>query len=140
LADEALIAEPGEKYAYRNSAFEVLGDVIAKVSGQPVVLTNSNTAAVACVTEAALDILTGQQPRAIKPPITVPVGATLAAEGPEAAIAQYRPPERTARSLRCRPFALSGCRLGRNRGASGRGGNAALAALDHAPARCRRGV
>lgn len=35
LADEALIAAPGAKYAYSNIAFEVLGDVIAKVSGQP---------------------------------------------------------------------------------------------------------
>jgi CubicO group peptidase (beta-lactamase class C family) len=34
LADEELIAAPGEKYAYSNVAFEVLGDVIAKVSGQ----------------------------------------------------------------------------------------------------------
>lgn len=35
LADEELLAAPGEKYAYSNMAFEVLGDVIAKVSGQP---------------------------------------------------------------------------------------------------------
>jgi CubicO group peptidase (beta-lactamase class C family) len=34
LADEELIAAPGEKYAYSNIAFEVLGDLIAKVSGQ----------------------------------------------------------------------------------------------------------
>jgi CubicO group peptidase (beta-lactamase class C family) len=34
LANEELIAEPGEKYAYSNVAFEVLGDVIAKVSDQ----------------------------------------------------------------------------------------------------------
>ena len=34
LTDEALIAAPGEKFAYSNIAFEVLGDVIAKVSGQ----------------------------------------------------------------------------------------------------------
>lgn len=30
-----LIAPPGERYAYSNIAFEVLGDVIAKVSGLP---------------------------------------------------------------------------------------------------------
>jgi CubicO group peptidase (beta-lactamase class C family) len=35
LADEELIAAPGEKYGYSNIAFDVLGDVIAKVSGQP---------------------------------------------------------------------------------------------------------
>jgi CubicO group peptidase (beta-lactamase class C family) len=34
LADEELIAAPGEKYAHSNIAFEVLGDVIAKASGQ----------------------------------------------------------------------------------------------------------
>lgn len=34
LTDEELIAAPGEKFAYSNIAFEVLGDVIAKVSGQ----------------------------------------------------------------------------------------------------------
>ena len=34
LVDEELLAAPGEKYAYSNVAFEVLGDVIAKVSGQ----------------------------------------------------------------------------------------------------------
>jgi CubicO group peptidase (beta-lactamase class C family) len=35
LAGEAMIAAPGERYAYSNPAFDVLGDVIAKVSGQP---------------------------------------------------------------------------------------------------------
>jgi CubicO group peptidase (beta-lactamase class C family) len=35
LSQETLIAVPGEKYAYSNIAYEVLGDVIAKVSGQP---------------------------------------------------------------------------------------------------------
>lgn len=34
LADDAMIAAPGERYSYSNPAFEVLGDVIAKVSGQ----------------------------------------------------------------------------------------------------------
>jgi CubicO group peptidase (beta-lactamase class C family) len=33
LADEKLIAEPGERFSYSNMAFEVLGDLIAKVSG-----------------------------------------------------------------------------------------------------------
>lgn len=35
LADEAIVAAPGERYSYSNPAFDVLGDVIAKVSGQP---------------------------------------------------------------------------------------------------------
>jgi CubicO group peptidase (beta-lactamase class C family) len=34
LAGEKLLYEPGEDHAYSNAAFEVLGDVIAKVSGQ----------------------------------------------------------------------------------------------------------
>src|SRR5262249_7502550 len=34
LVDEELLTAPGEKYAYSNIAFEVLGDVIAKASGQ----------------------------------------------------------------------------------------------------------
>lgn len=34
LAGEQLIAAPGEKFAYSNIAYEVLGDVIAKVSGR----------------------------------------------------------------------------------------------------------
>jgi len=33
LTDEKLIAAPGEKYQYSNMAYEVLGDLIAKVSG-----------------------------------------------------------------------------------------------------------
>lgn len=33
LADKELIAAPGETFAYSNMAFEVLGDLIAKVSG-----------------------------------------------------------------------------------------------------------
>ena len=33
LADNSLIADPGAKFQYSNIAFEVLGDVIAKVSG-----------------------------------------------------------------------------------------------------------
>jgi len=55
-----------------------------------VVLANANTAAVECVTEAALEVLLGGAPQAPKPPITVPIGPTLAAEGPEAAIEQYQ--------------------------------------------------
>ena len=34
LAHEKLLSTPGEEYEYSNVAFEVLGDVIAKVSGQ----------------------------------------------------------------------------------------------------------
>ncbi|MFY9610479.1 MAG: serine hydrolase [Blastocatellia bacterium] len=34
LTDKSLIAEPGTKFAYSNMAFEVLGDLIAKVSGE----------------------------------------------------------------------------------------------------------
>jgi CubicO group peptidase (beta-lactamase class C family) len=34
LSDQELIAAPGERYRYSNMAFEVLGDLIAKVSGQ----------------------------------------------------------------------------------------------------------
>ena len=34
LSDLSLIAAPGEKFEYSNMAFEVLGDVIAKVSGE----------------------------------------------------------------------------------------------------------
>lgn len=34
ISSEAMIAAPGEKYAYSNMAFECLGDVIAKVSGK----------------------------------------------------------------------------------------------------------
>ncbi|MBV7337115.1 serine hydrolase [Chloroflexi bacterium TSY] len=34
LADREMVAAPGERYAYSNDAFSVLGDVIAKVSGQ----------------------------------------------------------------------------------------------------------
>lgn len=33
LSDDELLWEPGEKFSYSNDAFEVLGDVIAKVSG-----------------------------------------------------------------------------------------------------------
>lgn len=35
LSHESLIAAPGEKFAYSNIAYEVLGDLIAKVSAQP---------------------------------------------------------------------------------------------------------
>lgn len=34
LNDQSLIADPGTKFQYSNMAFEVLGDVIAKVSGE----------------------------------------------------------------------------------------------------------
>jgi CubicO group peptidase (beta-lactamase class C family) len=55
-----------------------------------VVLTNDNTAANGIVTDAAVDILLGVEPQMPKIPITLPVAATLAAAGPEAAIEQYR--------------------------------------------------
>ena len=35
LAGEEMLDAPGKRFAYSNPAFEVLGDVIAKVSGQP---------------------------------------------------------------------------------------------------------
>ncbi len=35
LSSEEIVAAPGERFSYSNPAFEVLGDVIAKVSGQP---------------------------------------------------------------------------------------------------------
>lgn len=34
IADQKLVFAPGEKFAYSNTAYEILGDVIAKVSGQ----------------------------------------------------------------------------------------------------------
>jgi CubicO group peptidase (beta-lactamase class C family) len=34
LSNEALLGEPGAAYAYSNMAYEVLGDLVAKVSGQ----------------------------------------------------------------------------------------------------------
>lgn len=34
LTDKSLIADPGTRFAYSNMAFEVLGDLIAKVSGE----------------------------------------------------------------------------------------------------------
>jgi CubicO group peptidase (beta-lactamase class C family) len=35
LRDQKMIADPGVKFAYSNMAFEVLGDLVAKVSGEP---------------------------------------------------------------------------------------------------------
>jgi CubicO group peptidase (beta-lactamase class C family) len=55
-----------------------------------VVLANSHTAPIGSITDAALDVLLGVEPQVPKPPITVPVGATLAAVGPEAAIEEYQ--------------------------------------------------
>ncbi len=55
-----------------------------------VVLANTNTAAIGSVTDAALDVLLGVEPQLPNQPITVPVGSTLAAEGPQAAIEQYQ--------------------------------------------------
>jgi CubicO group peptidase (beta-lactamase class C family) len=34
IADQRLVFAPGEKFAYSNTAYEILGDVIAKVSGE----------------------------------------------------------------------------------------------------------
>ena len=34
VSDEKLVFAPGEKFAYSNTAYEILGDVIAKVSGE----------------------------------------------------------------------------------------------------------
>jgi CubicO group peptidase (beta-lactamase class C family) len=34
IADEKLVFAPGEKFGYSNTAYEVLGDVVAKVSGE----------------------------------------------------------------------------------------------------------
>jgi CubicO group peptidase (beta-lactamase class C family) len=64
--------------------------VVPEEDAAVVVLANANTAAVECVTDAALDVLLGGEPEVPKPPITVPVGSTLAAVGPEAAIEQYQ--------------------------------------------------
>ena len=55
-----------------------------------VVLANANTAATGIVTDAALDLLLGAEPEPPRPPITVPVGAMLAAHGPEAARELYQ--------------------------------------------------
>jgi CubicO group peptidase (beta-lactamase class C family) len=55
-----------------------------------VVLSNDNTAANGVVTDAAVDILLGLEPQEPQVPITVPLGATLTAEGPHAAGEQYR--------------------------------------------------
>jgi hypothetical protein len=55
-----------------------------------VVLTNDNTAGNGVVTDAALDVVFGGEAQVPKVPITVPVGATLAAAGPEAASEQYQ--------------------------------------------------
>jgi CubicO group peptidase (beta-lactamase class C family) len=54
-----------------------------------VVLANANSVAVGNITTAALDVLLGAEPQGPKPPITVPIGSTLAAVGLEAAIEQY---------------------------------------------------
>jgi CubicO group peptidase (beta-lactamase class C family) len=55
-----------------------------------VVLANSNTAPLGSIIEATLDVLLGLEPQAPKQPITMTVGATLAADGPEAATEQYQ--------------------------------------------------
>jgi hypothetical protein len=55
-----------------------------------VVLANANTAAIGSVADAALDVVLGVEPQAPKAPITMPIGATLAVAGPEAASEQYQ--------------------------------------------------
>jgi CubicO group peptidase (beta-lactamase class C family) len=64
--------------------------MIPREDAAVVLLANSNTAPLGSVMEAALDVLLGEEPRAPKPPITMPVGATLAAGGLQAAIEQYQ--------------------------------------------------
>lgn len=55
-----------------------------------IVLANSYSSAVGKTTDAALDMLLGFDPETPKPPVTMMLGPTLAAEGMEAAIAQYQ--------------------------------------------------
>lgn len=55
-----------------------------------VVLTNCNTAPLGAITDATLDLLLGLEPTPPTPPLVVPIAATLASEGPDAAGAQYR--------------------------------------------------
>jgi CubicO group peptidase (beta-lactamase class C family) len=55
-----------------------------------VVVANSNTAPLGSIIEAALNVLLGVEPQMPKPPITVLIGSTLAAEGPQAALEQYQ--------------------------------------------------
>jgi hypothetical protein len=55
-----------------------------------IVLVNSNTASFEGLTDTALDLLLGETPVAAKPPITLPVAATLATEGQAAAVELYR--------------------------------------------------
>ncbi|HYN88415.1 MAG TPA: serine hydrolase, partial [Ardenticatenaceae bacterium] len=54
-----------------------------------VVLGNANTAAVWLTSDAVLDLLFGIEPQAPNVPVTVPVGATLASEGLDAAVGVY---------------------------------------------------
>jgi len=55
-----------------------------------VVLANANMAPLGSITDATLDLLLGLEPQAPKPPISMPLAATLAAEGLDAAVAQYQ--------------------------------------------------
>lgn len=54
-----------------------------------VVLANSNTAPIASLTNAILDLLLGFEPELPKPSIAIPIAATLAAEGQDAACKHY---------------------------------------------------
>jgi CubicO group peptidase (beta-lactamase class C family) len=69
-----------------NTEIVLLPDTQAAV----VVLVNANTAPIGAIMDATLDVLLGLEPEAPKPPITLPVTSTLAAQGLEAAIEQYR--------------------------------------------------
>jgi CubicO group peptidase (beta-lactamase class C family) len=55
-----------------------------------VVLANDNGAGNGIITDAAVDLLLGLEPQPLRVPITVPIGATLAARGPEAARRHYQ--------------------------------------------------
>ncbi|GAB4450095.1 MAG: hypothetical protein OHK0015_55340 [Chloroflexi bacterium OHK40] len=54
-----------------------------------IVLVNANTAATGHITDGTLSLLLGLEPQLPTPPITLPVGAALAAEGPDRASALY---------------------------------------------------
>ncbi|HMQ30344.1 MAG TPA: serine hydrolase [Chloroflexaceae bacterium] len=64
--------------------------ILPEADAAVVVFVNANTAATGIVTDATLDILLGLDPEPPRPPITVPLGAALAASGPEAAGELYR--------------------------------------------------
>jgi len=63
--------------------------ILPEVDAAVLTLVNANTSAIGFVADAALTLLLGDTPQLPKPPITALLGATLAAEGQAAAIAQY---------------------------------------------------